>query len=224
MSLPHVKIAPSMLAADFSQLGREAKRLEEAGVDALHLDVMDGHFVKNLTMGPQIVSSLRANTSLFLDVHLMIYNPFEYIETFARAGAHRITFHFEATEQIEDTLDYVKRCGIKAGLAFCPETSPSLMVKFLNHIDLLLIMTVHPGFGGQAFLPSMLEKISFAKEMIREIGGESEQKSFDIQVDGGINQQTAALCLKAGATSLVAGTWLFAQSDLKSAVSQLRGN
>lgn len=223
MSPQPVKVAPSLLAADFSQLGHEAKRLKEAGVDALHIDVMDGHFVKNLTMGPQIVSALRTHSDLFLDVHLMIYNPFDYIERFVAAGAHRITFHFEATEQIEDTIDYIKRCGIEAGLAFCPETSPTLMIKFFNQIDLLLIMTVHPGFGGQAFLPEVLDKIEFAKQMSRDVASGPQKRGIDIQVDGGINRQTANLCLKAGANSLVAGTWLFAQRDLKTAISELRG-
>lgn len=224
MSSDIIKVAPSMLASDFSRLGEEAKRLESFGCDALHIDVMDGHFVKNLTMGPQIVASLRANTGLFLDVHLMIYNPYDYIEKFVAAGAQRITFHFEATEQIEDTLQYIERCGIETGLAFCPETSPSMMVKFLDRVDTLLIMSVHPGFGGQVFLDSTLEKIELAKQLVSSARNRPANKRLDIQVDGGINANTAELCRQKGANSLVAGTWLFAQSDLKTAINQLRGN
>lgn len=225
MSTPPIRIAPSILAADFSKLGQEAARMEAAGVDALHIDVMDGHFVKNLTMGPQVVAALRAHCSLFLDVHLMIYHPFDFVESFVRAGAHRITFHFEATESVQETLEYIRRCGIQAGLAFNPETSPSLMAKYLRQIDLLLIMTVHPGFGGQPFLREMLEKIAFAREIERQLAkGDGERgPPLEIQVDGGINADTARLCRAAGANNLVAGTYLFASEDLQRAVLQLKG-
>ncbi len=215
-----IKVAPSILAADFAHLAEEVRRAEKAGADAIHIDIMDGHFVPNLSMGPQVVAAINRSTDLFLDVHLMIYNPFDYIERFAEAGADRITFHFEATEEVEETLKYIRKCNLQAGLAFCPETSSSMMLRYLNQCDLLLLMTVHPGFGGQAFMPEVLEKVRFAREVcdrlnIREGGVSLEEDSpikkppFAIQVDGGINQETAKLCVEAGANVLVAGSYLF---------------
>lgn len=229
MSTLPTRIAPSILAADFSKLGHEAAKMERAGVDALHIDVMDGHFVRNLSMGPQIVSALRAHSKLFLDVHLMVYNPFDFVESFVKAGANRITFHFEATEAIEETLEYIKGCGVQVGLAFCPETSSSLMIKYLKFIDLLLIMTVHPGFGGQAFIEDMLDKIAFVRDVEKQFAKQLEREGgtlvpLEIQVDGGINDETAAKCRAAGANNIVAGTWLFASKNPQLAVSQLRGN
>ncbi len=164
-----IQIEPSILAGDFSRLGEEAKRVEESGADALHIDIMDGHFVRNLTMGPQVTAAIRRSTEMFLDVHLMIYRPYEYVERFVEAGANRVTFHFEATEDVEDTLAYIRRCGCQAGLAFCPETSVSLVTPFLDQVDLILLMTVHPGFGGQAFMPEVLEKIASVREICDRI-------------------------------------------------------
>jgi ribulose-phosphate 3-epimerase len=223
-------IEPSILSADFGKLADEAKRIEQSGADAIHVDVMDGLFVNNITMGPKACAALNKATDLFLDVHLMIYNPYEYVERFVEAGADRITFHFEATEDVEDTLNYIRRCNIEAGLAFSPDTPAELMVKYLDKCDLFLIMTVQPGFGGQAFMPEMLEKIQFARQgcNARKIakGGKVNPETyltdpFLIQVDGGINPDTAVLCKDAGANVFVAGNYIFSQTDLKKGVDSL---
>lgn len=231
---PWIKIEPSILAGDFGHLADEAQRIEQSGADAIHIDIMDGHFVPNLSMGPAITAAIKRSTDLFLDVHLMIYNPFEYIERFVQAGANRITFHFEATEDVEDTLAYIRKCNCEAGLAFNPETTETLVTPFLDQVDLILLMTVHPGFGGQEFMPEVLKKIEFVRSVcdkldIRQGGkvpGNTAEKQrlgpLPIQVDGGIGVETAGQCAAAGATNFVAGTALFKQLDMKQAVADLR--
>lgn len=226
-----ILIEPSILSFDFGKLAEEAKRIEQAGADAIHVDVMDGLFVKNLTIGPKAVAAINKATDLFLDVHLMIYSPFDYIERFIEAGADRITFHFEATEDVEDTLAYIRKCNVQAGLAFSPDTSPELMVRYLDKCDLILIMTVQPGFGGQEFMPDMLDKIRFLRKACdtRKIakGGVVNPDTYHsdpflIQVDGGINLETAKQCQEAGANVFVSGNHLYQQKDLAQAIRNLR--
>ncbi len=229
LSIMHT-VYPSILSGDFGHLAEEAKRLEEAGADAIHIDIMDGHFVPNLTLGPKAVAAINRSTSLFLDVHLMIYNPYDYVEQFVASGADRITFHFEATEDTEDTIDFIRRCGAKAGLAFRPETSFEMIPKYLTMCDLALIMTVSPGFGGQSFMKEMLDKVKLTREFcskhgIRQGGVVSNAAlpPFDIQVDGGIDVATGRECVKAGANILVSGDFLFRKTpSLKEGIRQLK--
>lgn len=230
----NTRIAPSILAADFAYIADEVKRIEDSGADAIHIDIMDGHFVPNLTMGPKMAAAINRHTEMFLDVHLMMYNPYDYIERFAEAGADQITFHFEATEDVDDTLAFIRKCNIRAGLAFNPETSLSMIPKWLDRCDQILLMTVHPGFGGQEFIPEVLEKIAFTRDLCQKLnirqGGitpeagskELSLPPFDIQVDGGINDVTAAQCAEAGANSFVAGTYLFEMSDMAEGVTKIR--
>jgi ribulose-phosphate 3-epimerase len=216
-----IKVCPSILAGDFGKIYDEARKIEDSGADRLHIDVMDGHFVPNLTIGPQVVAAVNRGTDMFLDVHLMMYNAFDYIERFVEAGADRLTFHFESTEDVEDTLNYIKKCNVQAGLAFCPETTASFIPKYLTKCDLILLMTVNPGFGGQTFMSEILDKVrlvrGFCEKLDLREGGivpkdakdpATKLAPFDIQVDGGIDHDTALECVKAGATELVAGTHL----------------
>jgi ribulose-phosphate 3-epimerase len=203
-----IQISPSILSADFSQLGNEIKRLEEGGADMIHVDVMDGHFVPNLTMGPPIIKSLKKNTKLPFDVHLMISPVHKFIKDYADAGADIITIHPEATSDLKESINYIKKLNKKVGISLNPETKVDLVTNFLSEIDLILIMSVHPGFGGQKFLPEVLDKIKQLKKIKEE-----KKLNFDIEIDGGINFDNYKLAIKAGANILVSGTTIFKSND-----------
>ena len=203
-----IKISPSILSADFSQLGNEIKRLEEGGADMIHVDVMDGHFVPNLTMGPPIIKALRQCTTLPFDVHLMISPVHKYIKDYADAGADIITIHPEATENLKSSIQHIKSLNKKVGISLNPKTKIDLIINLLNEIDLVLIMSVNPGFGGQKFMPEVLEKIKELKKI-------KDQKNleFDIEIDGGINFNNNKLAIEAGANILVSGTTIFKNNN-----------
>jgi ribulose-phosphate 3-epimerase len=205
-------VAPSIIACDFGHLADEAKRCAQMGATMIHCDVMDGAFVPNLTIGPDIVAAVNRATELPLDVHLMIYNPYDYVERFVKAGADQITFHVEATEDVAETLQFIGRTQARAGLAICPETPVEMLHPYLELCDHILIMTVHPGFGGQSFMPETVEKIADLRAIYKG----------DIQVDGGITLETARTCRKAGASVFIAGTYLFKAPDMAQAIEQLK--
>ena len=214
-----IQISPSILSADFSQLGNEIKRLEEGGADMIHVDVMDGHFVPNLTVGPPVIKALRKQCSIKFDVHLMISPVHKYIEAYADAGADIITIHPEATENLEESISKIKSLNKKIGVSLNPESKLDLITNYLEKIDLVLIMSVNPGFGGQKFMPEVLEKVKQLKEIKSK-----KNMNFDIEIDGGINFDNCQSAIDAGANILVSGTTVFKSNngDIKKNINLLK--
>jgi len=214
-----IKISPSILSADFSQLGNEIKRLEEGGADMIHVDVMDGHFVPNLTIGPPVIEALKKHSSMIFDVHLMIAPVHKYIEAYSDAGADIITIHPEATDNLKLSISKIKELNKKVGVSLNPKTKIDTILNFLEEVDMVLIMSVNPGFGGQKFMPEVLTKIHELKKIQKERG-----LNFDIEIDGGINFENSKTVIEAGANILVSGTTIFKSNngDIKKNIELLK--
>ena len=212
-----IKISPSVLASDFSALGAEAKRMENCGADYLHLDVMDGRFVPNITFGAPVIGSIRNKTDLVFDVHLMIDTPLDYIEDFKKSGADIIVFHIESSSPVQETIDKIISCGCRAGISVKPKTPVEEVFPYLDKLDMVLVMTVEPGFGGQSFMYETMDKIKTLRSEIKRRG-----LSTDIQVDGGINSKTVETAAAAGANVFVAGSAVFGAEDATKAIDELR--
>ena len=214
-----IQISPSILSADFSQLGKEIKRLENAGADMIHVDVMDGHFVPNLTIGPPVIEALKKNSSIPFDVHLMISPVHKYIESYAKAGADIITIHPEATDNLGESINKIKQLKRKVGISLNPETKIEIIEKFLDKLNLILIMSVNPGFGGQKFMPQVLKKVEKLDKIKRD-----RRLNFDIEIDGGIDFENSKLAINSGVDILVSGTTIFKSNngDIKKNIDLLR--
>ena len=214
-----IQISPSILSADFSQLSNEIKRLEDGGADMIHVDVMDGHFVPNLTIGPPVIKSLKKHSSILFDVHLMISPVHKYIKAYADAGADIITIHPEATDDINSSISLIKELNKKVGVSLNPKTKVDVIIEHLNKIDLVLIMSVNPGFGGQKFMPEVLSKIEELKQLRT-----TKDLNFDIEIDGGINFENSKMAIRAGANILVSGTTIFKSNngDIKKNIELLK--
>lgn len=213
-----VKVAPSILAADFANLQSEIEIVERAGADWIHIDVMDGHFVPNITMGALVVDAIRPHTDLPLDVHLMIENPDQYAESFVKAGADIITVHVETCKHLHRTLQHIRTLGCKPGVVLNPHTPIETIQHVLEDVDVVLFMTVNPGFGGQAFIPRVLDKVAALAEIKKEKG-----LSFEIEIDGGVNKETVKECVAAGATVVVAGSAIYGAADKEVALKEIKG-